>query len=64
MSKYKEYKKIFKETLIDNYPDFNQNLDKFLNNVINKNFTAKIEYIIHHTPYCVTIIYSILEEIK
>lgn len=64
MSSYKQYKRVFKQEHIDNYLSFNDNLNKFLNNIINKNPTAKIEHIINHKAYHITIIYSVLEEIK
>lgn len=67
MSSYKQYKKVFKQYRIYHhniYDDFNNNLEKFLNNIINKNPTAKIEHIIQHHAHDVTIIYSVLEEIK
>lgn len=67
MSSYKQYKKIFKQEHIyvaNSWQSFNNNLEKFLNNIINKNPTAKIEHIIQHYAHDVTIIYSVLEETK
>ena len=67
MSSYKQYKKVFKQKHIyvsSAYDYFNNVLEKFLDNVINKNPTSKIEHIIQHHPNDITIIYSILEEIK
>lgn len=64
MGSYKQYRKIFKQKSIDNYLVFGDNLNNFLNNVINKNPNSKIEHIIIHKPYHITIIYSVLEEIK
>ena len=67
MSSYKQYKKVFKQDRIyrrNIYDDFNNKLEKFLNNIINKNPSAKIEHIIQHYEHDVTIIYSVLEEIK
>lgn len=67
MSSYKQYKKILKQERIyitTGWDQFNSKLEKFLDNIINKNPTAKIEHIIQHYEHDVTIIYSVLEEIK
>lgn len=59
-SKYRQYRKVLKQVHIDNHIDFNRDLDRFLA----KNANIKIEHIITHKPYHVTIIYSELIEIK
>ena len=53
----KEFKKVYKNVNIDNNPDFNRNLSTFLVN----NPDIKIEKIITHKPYHITIIYTVLE---
>lgn len=67
MASYKQYKRIFKQEHVyprDSYSSFNSSLENFLNNIINKNPSAKIEHIIQHHAHDVNIIYSVLEEIK
>lgn len=57
---YKQYNKVLKQVHIDNYTDFNRNLDEFLS----RHQNIKIEHIITHKPYHITIIYSELIEVK
>ena len=58
--KHKEYQSIFKQVHITNDSSFSNNLDWFLRN----HPDMKIEQIIVHKPYHVTIIYSELKQIN
>jgi hypothetical protein len=53
--KYKEFKKVLKNVLIDNVPNFTNNLRDFLND----HPDIKIIQIIKHQPYHITIIYEL-----
>ena len=65
MNHYRQYKKVIKQHNISStYYNFNSLLEEFLNKIINKNINTKIEHIIQHNTYSITIIYSVLEEIK
>lgn len=59
MAKRKEYKRVRKQVHIDNVRNFTDNLQRFLD----KNPDAKIEHILQHKAYHITIIYSELKEI-
>lgn len=58
--KRKEYKKVYRQIHIDNEPHFSDNLGRLLRNIDG----GKIEHIITHKPYHITIIYSKLEEVN